>query len=153
MSVNGTVQLQCKAHVKPIGGFNIVLGPVVHMKTGLRRGKKVSWQLYMVHWEYRLLGETQYVQINCSLDSGLGTNCTSNSVEGGLMTSVLSTNISGSYRCFVYDWDKNLKYSSQHVQVLGESYPLRLIVYSSSLNFKLTITCIQNFSFILMSCM
>jgi hypothetical protein len=132
MGVNGTVQLHCKAHVAPVGGYRILLGPVVDSEIQLRYGSKESWQLYMVHWEYHYFGDTQYVQINCSLNSGLGTNCTSNSVEGGLLTSVLATNISGSYRCFVYDWDENLKYTSQYIQVLGDENSTASINHNST---------------------
>ena len=118
--VNGTVQLQCRAHVTAIGGHKILLGPIQNEVLGLRYGHNVSWQEYRIHWEHCVLGDTQYNEINCSTTGGITEfNCTSNYVDDGELNSVLLTSVSGSYRCVVYDWGTQLKYSSHHVQVIS----------------------------------
>ena len=119
--VNGTVQLQCRAHVTAIGGHKILLGSIQNEVLELRYGRNVSWQEYRIHWEYRVLGDAQYNEINCSTTGGISTefNCTSNTVDDGELNSVLLTSVIGSYRCVVYDWGTQLKYSSHHVQVIS----------------------------------
>jgi hypothetical protein len=127
--VNGTVQLQCRAHVTAIGGHKILLGSIQNEVLELRYGRNVSWQEYRIHWEHCVLGDTQYNEINCSTTGGISTefNCTSNTVDDGELNSVLLTSVIGSYRCVVYDWGTQLKYSSHHVQVISGSNDVNAI--------------------------